>query len=236
MLAGFAAIAILARGAQATYHPTTGRFLERDPDGYVDGQNQYEYVRSNPETKTDPSGTQSVPAAGVVTAAEVGAAQATLAAARASGNPATVQAACSRLQIAIELLNQFVSVVAKGPDKYNLNVDGLRATSSQAGVQLERARGALSYFREALKVAEQKFPAGSREAYELAIKNLGDRIAGAQKVIQEHLVRIANSPTSLDVPGWQHTVRVQQENIARAQEATKWVKSAVEGASKRKGG
>jgi uncharacterized protein RhaS with RHS repeats len=236
MLAGFAAIAILAGGAQATYHPTTGRFLERDPDGYVDGQNQYEYVRSNPETKTDPSGTQSVPATGVVTAAEVGAAEAALATARASGNPAAIQATCSRLQTAIDRLNQFVSLITKTPLKDNLNMDGLRATSSQAGVQLERARGALSYFREALKVAEQKFPAGSREAYERAAKNLGDRIASAQTVIQKHLEKIANSPTSRDVPGWQHTVKVQQENIARAQEATKWVKSAVEGASKRKGG
>lgn len=58
MLAGCAAIAFLAAGAQGTYHPTTGRFLERDPKGYVDGMSLYEYVRSSPLTKVDPDGTE----------------------------------------------------------------------------------------------------------------------------------------------------------------------------------
>ena len=38
------------------YHPTLGRWLQRDPAGYVDGLNLYEYVRSWPCTLTDATG------------------------------------------------------------------------------------------------------------------------------------------------------------------------------------
>jgi RHS repeat-associated protein len=38
------------------YSPTLGRFLSRDPLGYVDGMNLYEYVRGNPTTRFDTSG------------------------------------------------------------------------------------------------------------------------------------------------------------------------------------
>ena len=38
------------------YDPIKGRFLQRDPSGYVDGMNLYEYVRNNPTNRTDPSG------------------------------------------------------------------------------------------------------------------------------------------------------------------------------------
>ena len=38
------------------YDPTTGRWLERDPIGYVDGMNMYQYVDSNPVRYLDPSG------------------------------------------------------------------------------------------------------------------------------------------------------------------------------------
>ncbi|MCG8376320.1 MAG: RHS repeat-associated core domain-containing protein, partial [Chlorobiales bacterium] len=38
------------------YDPVHGRWLQRDPAGYVDGMNLYEYVRSNPSTGVDPSG------------------------------------------------------------------------------------------------------------------------------------------------------------------------------------
>lgn len=38
------------------YNPVSGRFLQRDPLGYVDGMNLYEYVKSNPHTKIDPFG------------------------------------------------------------------------------------------------------------------------------------------------------------------------------------
>jgi RHS repeat-associated protein len=38
------------------YDPVKGRFLQRDPLGYVDGMNLYEYARSNPVRWTDPLG------------------------------------------------------------------------------------------------------------------------------------------------------------------------------------
>jgi RHS repeat-associated protein len=38
------------------YSPTLGRFLTRDPAGYIDGLNLYQYVRSNPLIYTDPWG------------------------------------------------------------------------------------------------------------------------------------------------------------------------------------
>ena len=38
------------------YDTEKGRFLQRDPQGYVDGVNLYEYVRSRPTFSTDPSG------------------------------------------------------------------------------------------------------------------------------------------------------------------------------------
>lgn len=38
------------------YHPQLGRWLQRDPAGYVDGLNLYEYVGGNPIGAVDPSG------------------------------------------------------------------------------------------------------------------------------------------------------------------------------------
>ena len=38
------------------YHSTLGRWLQRDPLGYVDGMGLYEYVQSAPAGTTDPSG------------------------------------------------------------------------------------------------------------------------------------------------------------------------------------
>lgn len=43
-----------------TYHPTLGTFIERDPIGYGDGMNLYEYVGSNPVNFVDPMGLASV--------------------------------------------------------------------------------------------------------------------------------------------------------------------------------
>ena len=42
------------------YHPTLGRWLQRDPLAYVDGVSLYEYVGSAPPRATDPSGCTSV--------------------------------------------------------------------------------------------------------------------------------------------------------------------------------
>ncbi len=39
------------------YHPSLGRWLQRDPLLYVDGMNLYEYVRSAPINEVDPNGT-----------------------------------------------------------------------------------------------------------------------------------------------------------------------------------
>lgn len=40
----------------AEYNPTTGRFLQRDPIGYSDGMNLYEYVNSSPIVYVDTHG------------------------------------------------------------------------------------------------------------------------------------------------------------------------------------
>ena len=42
--------------AHAYYHPTLGRFLQRDPLGYVDGMSLYQYTGGNPIVRTDPTG------------------------------------------------------------------------------------------------------------------------------------------------------------------------------------
>jgi len=38
------------------YHPTLGTWVQRDPAGYVDGSNVYQYVGSDPVGATDPMG------------------------------------------------------------------------------------------------------------------------------------------------------------------------------------
>lgn len=79
VLIGFAAISVFTTNASAYYHPTMGRFISRDPgpgggsaapvtdsrfiprdptgtNQYADGMNLYQYVRSGPTRRMDPSG------------------------------------------------------------------------------------------------------------------------------------------------------------------------------------
>jgi len=53
----FALVAILVPFAEARYyHPTLGRFINRDPNEYVDGLNLYNYTGNNPIILTDAAG------------------------------------------------------------------------------------------------------------------------------------------------------------------------------------
>lgn len=50
------ALMAFSQDALAIYDPGTGRFITRDPAGYVDGMNLYRYGRANPVRYNDPSG------------------------------------------------------------------------------------------------------------------------------------------------------------------------------------
>jgi hypothetical protein len=56
LVAAVVTLATLTRTATAHYEPTLGRWLERDPSGYVDGANLYDYGRGVATTVTDPRG------------------------------------------------------------------------------------------------------------------------------------------------------------------------------------
>ena len=43
------------------YDPAHGRFISRDPEGFIDGPNLYSFVNNNPINYTDPTGTFLVP-------------------------------------------------------------------------------------------------------------------------------------------------------------------------------
>jgi hypothetical protein len=61
LLIALLALTVFAPEAAAIYDPATGRFITRDPAGYVDGMNLYRYGRSNPARYTDPMGLSSNP-------------------------------------------------------------------------------------------------------------------------------------------------------------------------------
>ena len=44
-----------------SYSPTIGRWMEQDPENYVDGPNLYRMELSNPVNRLDPAGTQTQP-------------------------------------------------------------------------------------------------------------------------------------------------------------------------------
>lgn len=54
-------VVILTDISQANYDYSTGRWLQRDPLGYVDGMNLYEYVESNPVKNFDSNGLSIIP-------------------------------------------------------------------------------------------------------------------------------------------------------------------------------
>jgi hypothetical protein len=56
VLSGLVAVALLAADASATYHPTLGRWMQRDPIGYADSMHLYEYVSTSPVAARDPYG------------------------------------------------------------------------------------------------------------------------------------------------------------------------------------
>jgi len=58
-LAAFLAVAVLFQDAFARsrmYHPTLGRFMQRDVLGYIDGMSMYQYAGGRPIVATDPMG------------------------------------------------------------------------------------------------------------------------------------------------------------------------------------
>jgi len=58
-LVAFMAVVVLFQDAFARsrmYHPSLGRFMQRDVLGYVDGMSLYQYTGSNPIVRTDPTG------------------------------------------------------------------------------------------------------------------------------------------------------------------------------------
>ena len=50
-------LCLMASPASAFHRPDLGRWAKRDPVGYVDGSNLYEYATSMPTTHQDPTGT-----------------------------------------------------------------------------------------------------------------------------------------------------------------------------------
>ena len=56
LLTSIILLLVLVPDASAFYHPQAGRWIQRDPEGYVDGMSLYEYVQSGPLVFVDPKG------------------------------------------------------------------------------------------------------------------------------------------------------------------------------------
>jgi len=56
VLLAVCATLVFTASVSAMYHPTLGRFAQRDPKGYVDGMSLYQYVRGAPTNSCDPTG------------------------------------------------------------------------------------------------------------------------------------------------------------------------------------
>jgi hypothetical protein len=56
LLTALVLLGLLPQSAHGMYDPKHGRWLQRDPLGYVDGMNLYEYVKSAPPRLLDPDG------------------------------------------------------------------------------------------------------------------------------------------------------------------------------------
>lgn len=56
LLLGLGCLVLVSDPARALYNPKTGRWLNRDPIGYADGMNPYQYSGSNPVGRVDPLG------------------------------------------------------------------------------------------------------------------------------------------------------------------------------------
>lgn len=69
---------LFANSASAMLHPQQGRFMQRDPLGYMDGMGLYEYVRSRPLNWVDSSGNEACVCGPEVTDALIGLLQRTV--------------------------------------------------------------------------------------------------------------------------------------------------------------
>lgn len=61
LLLAIVTLATFAPQASAIYDPATGRWITRDPAGYVDGSNLYRYGGANPVRFVDPMGLEDEP-------------------------------------------------------------------------------------------------------------------------------------------------------------------------------
>ena len=205
------------------YHVRLGLWLQRDPEGYVDGMSIYEYVCGCPASHCDPQGTltDSITASTAVATARVTAARVALEAAQKAGNPNLIRQAAQRLQTAVQQLNGFVDLLSKNrlgdPQR-------LCQIAQDSQKMVERANASMSYFQRAMQLGEKMFPADRQQAIAAGIKNLEKQIGGMQKVIAQHLQKLAHNPAARSANHWRREILVHQENIDRLKMAIRTAK------------